>query len=136
MFRNLVTALVLKDRVTTTLPKAKELKRLADKLVTLGKRNTAHARAQAMEVLQPINRSATGNAHKLTAMHRLFSEISPRYKTREGGYTRVVKSGVRLGDRAPMAIVEFVEAEAKQKEPAKRERKTSRARKTAAVEAA
>jgi large subunit ribosomal protein L17 len=111
LFRNLATALVLNNRITTTLPKAKELKRIADKLVTLGKRNTLHSRRQAMAYLMVINREADYNAHKLSAVHQLFTVIAPRYVERNGGYTRVLRLGNRSGDNAEMAIIEFVEAE-------------------------
>lgn len=110
LLRNLATSLVLHNRIETTVPKAKALKRVADKLVTLGKEDTLHNRRQAMSYLFAINRHASGNAQKLTAVHRLFTEIAPRYTERNGGYTRVVRSGSREGDNAPMAIIEFVEA--------------------------
>ncbi len=110
LLRNLATSLVLHNRIQTTVPKAKALKRVADKLVTLGKEDTLHNRRQAMRFLFAINRTASGNAQKLSAVHRLFTEIAPRYTERNGGYTRVVRTGKRDGDKAPMAIIEFVEA--------------------------
>jgi len=125
LFRNLATSLVLHNRIETTVQKAKELKRVADKLVTLGKRDTLHARRQAMQFLQPINRQADGNAQKLTAVHKLFAEIAPRYEERNGGYTRVVRSRKRVGDRAQMAIIEFVEGSVQAKEK-KKSRKVKR----------
>jgi large subunit ribosomal protein L17 len=130
MLRNLATNLVLNGRITTTLQKAKELKRVADKLVTLGKRNTLHTRRQAMAFLNPINRSDTGNALKLSAVHRLFEEIAPGFKERDGGYTRVVRLGnLRDGDKAQMAVIEFVEAGA----AAKKEKKGRRERRKGAA---
>ncbi|MCL4125746.1 UNVERIFIED_CONTAM: hypothetical protein GTU68_047155 [Idotea baltica] len=99
LLRNLATSLVIHDRIETTLPKAKALRRVADKLVTLGKRNTLHHRRQAMSFL-----------FKRTAVHKLFEEIAPRYEERNGGYTRVVRTRKRPGDNAQMAIIEFVEA--------------------------
>lgn len=125
LLRNLATNLVLKDRIVTTLPKAKELKRVADKLVTLGKTDNHHNRRQAMAYLFAINRKETGNKQKLSAVHRLFTEVAPRYTERHGGYTRVVKLGKkRPGDNAPMAVIEFVERELKSKtKPARRTRK-------------
>lgn len=130
LLRNMATSLILHERIETTLPKAKELKRVADKLVTLGKKNTLHARRQALAFLMPINREAEGNAKKDTAVHKLFTEIAPKFSNREGGYTRVLRgrtkpSGKRLdarraGDNAPMAIIEFVEAEVQKKAKKKR----------------
>lgn len=135
LLRNLATSLILKERIETTLPKAKELKRVADKLVTLGKKGTLHARRQALGYLMPINRREEGNAGKRTAVHKLFEELAPRYSERPGGYTRVVRgrtqpSGKRIdarrpGDNAQMAIVEFVEAEMRAK-PTKRRRRATR----------
>ena len=110
LLRNLATSLVLHNRIETTVPKAKALKRVADKLVTLGKVDTLHNRRQAMKFLFAINRQAAGNAKKWTAVHMLFTEIAPRYEERQGGYTRVLCTGKRDGDKAPMAVIEFVEA--------------------------
>lgn len=129
-FRSLVTALVMKDRIETTLPKAKELKRIADKLVTLGKRGTLHARRQAMAYLYVINRSTDGNANKLSALHRLFTEIAPRYEARDGGYTRVVRSRKRLGDAAQMAVIEFVEGTVAPKTEKRKRRNVKRSSET------
>ncbi|MDR2338480.1 MAG: 50S ribosomal protein L17 [Deltaproteobacteria bacterium] len=122
LLRNLATALVLKDKIETTLPRAKELKRLADKLVTIGKKDTLAARRQAMGFLFAINRTQEGNVHKLTAVHKLFTEIAPRYKNRNGGYTRVIHSGRRAGDCAEMAVIEFVESEITKKAAPKKRR--------------
>ena len=133
LMRNLATALVLNERIETTLPKAKELRRVADKLVTLGKKNSLHARRQAMKYLMPVNRQESGNAQKTSAVHKLFEEIAPRFENRHGGYTRVVRGrknpeGKRLdarrdGDGAQMAIIEFVEEELRQAAPKKRKRR-------------
>lgn len=135
LFRNMTTALVLSESIKTTLPKAKELKRLADKLITLGKTDTLHNRRLAMGYLMAQNRSVAGNAQKLTAVHKLFTELAPRYKERKGGYTRVVKLVNRKGDNAQMAILQFVEETVEKK--AKRERRPRRkaAEKPAAAEA-
>lgn len=122
LLRNLATSLVLHNRIETTVPKAKALKRVADKLITLGKEDTLHNRRQAMRYLFAINRTESGNAHKLTAVHRLFTEIAPRYVERHGGYTRVVRSGTREGDKAPLAIIEFVEAGAPKTEKRRKRR--------------
>ncbi len=126
LFRNLATALVLHDQIETTLPKAKELRPIADKLVTLGKKNTLHARREAMRFLFAIDRTAKGNAMKLSAVHRLFTEIAPRYAERNGGYTRVLRTRIRPGDKAPMAVIQFVEKTIQEKQPEKRRRRTTR----------
>jgi large subunit ribosomal protein L17 len=98
MFNNLAAALVQHEQITTTLPKAKDLRPIAEKLITLGKRANLHARRQAIAVL--------GDA-KLAA--KLFDTLAPRYAKRHGGYTRVLKAGFRYGDQSPMAVIEFVE---------------------------
>jgi large subunit ribosomal protein L17 len=126
MFRNMATSLVIHEHIETTLPKAKELKRVADKLVTLGKKNTLHARRQAMGFLQPINRKAEGNANKLTAVHKLFEEIAPRFTERNGGYTRVLRTRKRDGDNAQLAIIQFVEEETVSKTPKRKKRNVKR----------
>ena len=120
MLRNLATALVLNDRITTTLPKAKELKRVADKLVTLGKNDTHHSRRQAMRFLNAINREEHGFPEKWTAVHKLFTEIAPKFADRNGGYTRVVRIGPRPSDTAEMAVIEFVEGSVAKKDRKKR----------------
>ncbi len=123
LFRNLSCALVLHDRIETTLPKAKELKRIADRLVTLGKVDTLANRRLAMTKLFAQNLRAQGNAQKLSAVHRLFTEIAPRYAERHGGYTRVLRTKKREGDKAQMALIEFVEAQV-QASAKKRKRRT------------
>ena len=102
MFRNMVTSLILHDRIETTLPKAKELRRWADRMVTLAKKNTVAARREAMMVLKDR-----------AALQKLFTTLVDRYKSRAGGYTRVLKLGYRHGDNAAMAIIEYLSAEAK-----------------------
>ncbi len=96
LFRNLVLALVKHERIKTTDAKAKELRRYADRMVTLGKRGDLAARRLAFAFMQSRD-----------AVKRLFDEIAPRFKERNGGYTRVVKFGFRRGDAAPLSIVEF-----------------------------
>ena len=103
LLRDLVTDLILNGSIETTETKAKELKRLADKMVTLGKQNTLHARRQAAQLIR-FEKDAEGNF----AIQKLFNEIGPAYADRNGGYTRVVKTRIRRGDAAPMAIVQFV----------------------------
>ena len=120
MLRNLATSLVLAGRIETTVQRAKELRRVADKLVTLGKKGTLHARRQAMSYLYAINQHYEGNAQKLTAVHKLFEELAPTYKDRNGGYTRIVRTRHRYCDNAEMALLEFVEGEVQKKERRKR----------------
>ena len=129
MLRNLATSLVIHGTIETTIARAKELKRVADKLITLGKKDSLHARRQAMAFLRPINKNKTGNAQKWTAAHKLFTELAPMYSERSGGYTRVIRSGKRDGDNAQMAIIQFVEAEIKPKEKKRKRRKVARAEK-------
>ncbi len=98
MFRNMAQALIKHEQITTTLPKAKELRPVAEKLITLGKRGGLHARRQAMSQLQDE-----------VVVGKLFSALADRYKARAGGYTRVLKAGMRYGDMATMAVVELVD---------------------------
>ncbi len=126
MLRNLATSLVLHGTIETTIARAKQLKRVADKLITLGKKDSLHARRQAMAFLRPINKNKTGNAQKWTAVHKLFTELAPMYSERNGGYTRVLRSGKRDGDNAQMAIIQFVEAEVQAKEKKRKKRKVAR----------
>ncbi|MBV8939208.1 MAG: 50S ribosomal protein L17 [Alphaproteobacteria bacterium] len=98
MFANMAAALIKHEQITTTLPKAKDLRPIVEKLVTLGKRGGLHARRQALAVL-----------HDAPLTEKLFSTLAERYKTRAGGYTRVLKAGFRYGDNAPLAIIEFVD---------------------------
>ena len=98
MFRNMAVALLKHEQITTTLPKAKELRPVAEKLITLGKRGGLHARRQALSQLQD---------EKIVA--KLFDTLATRYKARAGGYTRVLKAGMRYGDAADMAVIELVE---------------------------
>lgn len=100
MFRNLAQSLVEHERINTTLAKAKELRSLADRLVTYTKRGEVHGRRLAYKVLQ--NR---------TLVKKLFDEIGPRYTNISGGYTRVIKNGYRKGDKAQMAIIEYLEGD-------------------------
>ena len=104
LLRDLVTDLILNGQIETTLTKAKELKRLADKMVTLGKTNTLHSRRQAAQLIR-FEKDEEGNY----AIQKLFNEIAPKYASRNGGYTRVIKTGFRRGDAAPLAIIEWVE---------------------------
>jgi len=102
LLRNLMNSLVLSERIETTTPKAKELKRLGDRLITLGKRGTLHARRMAFAMLS--NKESTD---------KLFETLAGRFTGREGGYTRIMKIGNRPGDGAEMAIIEYIPAEEK-----------------------
>ena len=97
MFRNMVTSLLEHERIYTTIPKAKELRRWADWMITLGKRGDLHARRQVLTVV-----------HSKDVLHKLFAEIAPRFQDRQGGYTRIVKAGFRRGDAAPMCLIELL----------------------------
>ncbi|MBX6352434.1 MAG: 50S ribosomal protein L17 [Thermoflavifilum sp.] len=104
LFRSLATDLILYERIETTEAKAKELRKLADKLITLGKRGDLHARRQAAAILRRERLDDEGP----DAIQKLFSEIAPRYASRNGGYTRITKLGPRRGDAAPMVVIELV----------------------------
>jgi large subunit ribosomal protein L17 len=97
MFRNMVTSLLAHERIFTTLPKAKELRRWGDWMITLGKRGDLHARRQALETIR-----------EKRTVYKLFEELAPRYQNRQGGYTRIVKVGFRRGDASPMCMIELV----------------------------
>jgi large subunit ribosomal protein L17 len=122
MYRNLVTSLLDHERVETTDAKAKELRRLADRMITLGKRGDLHARRRAMRVIR---------ARGVTA--KVFGELAERYRTRPGGYTRVLKTRRRVGDAAAMSIVELVEPlEVVKPKPEKKSKKAASRKKAAA----
>ena len=122
LLRNLVTALLDHEQIETTDAKAKELKRYADKMITLGKRGDLHARRQALRVV----RSA-----EVTS--KLFSTLAERYRTREGGYTRVLKLRTRVGDTAPISLVQLVDREvpSKAKVADEKPQKAAKAKKSA-----
>jgi large subunit ribosomal protein L17 len=98
MFMNMSAALIKHEQIVTTLPKAKDLRPVVEKLVTLGKRGDLHARRQAIAAVRDV-----------VLVKKLFDVLGPRYKDRAGGYTRVLKAGFRHGDGAPMAVIEFVD---------------------------
>ncbi|MDM7256038.1 MAG: 50S ribosomal protein L17 [Paracoccus sp. (in: a-proteobacteria)] len=98
LFSNMAGSLIIHEQIKTTLPKAKELRPIVEKLVTLAKRGDLHARRQALAALKQEE-----------IVTRLFDILGPRYKDRQGGYVRIMKAGFRYGDMAPMAIIEFVE---------------------------
>jgi large subunit ribosomal protein L17 len=111
LFSNLAGALIEHEQIKTTLPKAKDLRRVVEKLITLGKRGDLHARRLAAADLKQ-------DAH----VAKLFDVLGPRYKDRNGGYTRVLKAGFRYGDMAPMAIIELVDRDTTAKGAADRAR--------------
>lgn len=98
MFANMCQAIIKHEQITTTLPKAKDLRPVIEKLVTLGKRGDLHARRQAIAQIKDV-----------VLVRKLFETLGPRYKDRHGGYTRVMKAGFRYGDNAPLAVIEFVD---------------------------
>jgi len=104
MFANLAASLIKHEQIVTTLPKAKDLRPIVDKLVTLAKRGDLHARRQAIAELGDVG-----------TVQKLFETIGPRYGSRNGGYTRVLKAGYRYGDSAPVAVIEFVDRDAQAK---------------------
>jgi large subunit ribosomal protein L17 len=97
MLRTMVTSLLKYEKITTTDTKAKELRKVAEKMISLGKKGDLHARRQAAAVVR--ERDVVG---------KLFGELSVRYRDRSGGYTRIVKTGYRVGDNAPMSMIEFI----------------------------
>lgn len=112
MFRNMLVSLIEHERLKTTLAKAKELRKVAEKIVTLGKKDSLHARRLAFAILRNED-----------IVKKLFTEIVPRFKDRQGGYTRIYKLGWRTGDAAPLSLIEWVtlsEEEEKKKSPVKK----------------
>jgi large subunit ribosomal protein L17 len=104
MFANLAAALIKHEQIVTTLPKAKDLRPVVEKLITLAKKGGLHARRQAISQIRDDSQVA-----------KLFATLAPRYKERMGGYTRVLKAGFRFGDNAPMAVIEFVDRDTSEK---------------------
>jgi large subunit ribosomal protein L17 len=98
MFANMAQALIKHEQIITTLPKAKDLRPVVEKLITLGKRGDLHARRQAIAQVRDV-----------ALVKKLFDVLGPRYKERNGGYTRVLKAGFRFGDNAPLGVIEFVD---------------------------
>lgn len=98
MFANMAASLIEHEQIMTTLPKAKEIRPIVEKLVTLGKRGDLHARRQAISKIQDVE-----------VVHKLFDTIATRYADRHGGYLRIMRAGFRKGDNAPMAVIEFVD---------------------------
>jgi len=104
MFANMATSLIKHEQIITTLPKSKELRPIVEKLVTLAKKGGLHARRQAIAEIRDI-----------TQVKKLFDVIGPRYKERDGGYTRIMKAGFRYGDNAAKAVIEFVDRDVEAK---------------------
>ena len=102
LFKNLAAALIEYEQITTTLPKAKDLRPVIEKMITIGKKGTLHARRQLISKLP-----------KSADFKKIMTELPERYKERKGGYTRIIKKGYRYGDSAPMAIIEFVDKKTK-----------------------
>lgn len=111
MFANLAQALITHEQIVTTLPKAKDLRPVVEKLVTLGKRGDLHARRQAIAQIRSEE-----------VVKKLFDVLGPRYKARNGGYLRILKAGFRYGDSAPVAVIEFVDRDVDAKGKADLER--------------
>lgn len=104
MFANMSASLIEHEQIVTTLPKAKELRSIVDKLITLGKRGDLHARRQAISRIRNVEQ-----------VKKLFDTLGPRYQERNGGYTRVLKAGFRYGDNAPLAVIELVDRDVEAK---------------------
>ena len=125
LFRNLVTALLEREAIRTTDAKAKELRRWGDRMITLGKRGTLAARRRAATIVR-----------RRSVLRKLFEEIAPRFRERQGGYTRVVKLGFRPGDAAPLSLVELVARAGAEPPPSKKKpqrRQTKGTKKTASA---
>jgi large subunit ribosomal protein L17 len=117
LMRNLITSLLREEKIRTTDPKAKELRRWADRVITLGKQGSLHARRQVLAIVQDK-----------AVVRKLFDTIGPRFKERAGGYTRIVKIGIRRGDAAPISMIELVggaDETGARKAPAKKKRRAA-----------
>ena len=115
LMRNLITSLLRDEKIRTTDPKAKELRRWADRVITLGKQGSLHARRQVLGIVQDKS-----------VVRKLFDTIAPRFKDRPGGYTRIIKIGWRRGDAAPVSLIELVGADGAQIESSSRSQKKGR----------
>jgi large subunit ribosomal protein L17 len=119
LMRNLITCLLREEKVQTTDPKAKEVRRWADRVITLGKQGSLHARRQALGIVRDK-----------AVVRKLFDTLAPRFKDRPGGYTRIVKIGWRRGDAAPISLIELVGGGESAGEASSRTRRTASRRKT------
>jgi large subunit ribosomal protein L17 len=117
LIRNLITSLLREEKIQTTDSKAKELRRWADRVITLGKQGSLHARRQVLGIVQDK-----------AVVRKLFDSIAPRFKDRPGGYTRIIKVGMRRGDAAPISLIELVPGAAAEKAGSGGEKKSRRAR--------
>ena len=122
MFANLAQSLITHEQIMTTLPKAKDLRPIVEKLVTLGKRGDLHARRQAIAQIKDES-----------VVRKLFDVIGKRYEARSGGYLRIMKAGFRYGDAAPMAVIEFVDRDVDAKGKADKARAAAQASETASA---
>jgi len=122
LYRSLVTSLIDHERIETTEAKAKEIRVMADQMISLGKEKTLHARRQALAFLQsPL------------VAKKLFNEVAPRFESRNGGYTRLIKTRSRVGDGAPMVLVELVEMKEKEKKKGQKAKAKEEEKKTKAA---
>jgi large subunit ribosomal protein L17 len=117
MLRNMVTELLDKEKITTTVAKAKALRPFTEKMITLGKRDSLHARRQALSVIRTKS-----------VVHKLFDALGPRYADRNGGYTRIIRLGYRKGDNAETALIELVASEVAEEPAEKKASKKSKAK--------
>ncbi len=109
MFANMAHALLKHEQIVTTLPKAKELRPIVERLITLGKRGSLHARRQAASKLPVIAKETFRDGKETDVLSKLFDVLAERYKERSGGYIRILKAGFRHGDSAPVAVIELVD---------------------------
>jgi len=115
MFRNMVTDFLDKERIITTVAKAKELRPFAEKMITLGKRDNLHSRRRALSIIR-----------RKSVVHKLFDSLAPRYADRNGGFTRIIRLGFRQGDSAETAIIELVDREGEKDTPKKSKKASSK----------
>jgi large subunit ribosomal protein L17 len=115
MFRNMVTDFLDKERIFTTVAKAKELRPFAEKMITLGKRDNLHSRRRALSIIR-----------RKSVVHKLFDSLAPRYADRNGGFTRIIRLGFRKGDSAETAIIELVDREGEEETPKKSKKAPSK----------
>ena len=115
MFRNMVTDFLDKERIITTVAKAKELRPFAEKMITLGKRDNLHSRRRALSIIR-----------RKSVVHKLFDSLAPRYADRNGGFTRIIRLGFRNGDSAEIAIIELVDREGEKDTPKKSKKASSK----------
>lgn len=111
LLRDLATDLIINERIETTETRAKELRSVVEKMITLGKRGDLHARRQAAAFIRRevgTSTDAEGNESTVFALQKLFDDVAPRYADRQGGYTRIMKLGARRGDGAPVVVIELV----------------------------